>query len=121
MIGSVIQSLLINNKITPSEIRDLYSKSTDEYERKILSMTNRIAERYSLTYGDDYEVAKKDGQLVISFYKYYNYFDDDGVVRLFVTHSANINEYTITLDDGNSLIYINPIFVEKTLVEFYEN
>ena len=117
MLESIINSLLLNNKITKSEIYDIYSKSTDEYEKKLLSMVNRISDSFSLTYGDDYLLAKKAGELVICFKKYYTFIPK----KMWVSHSSSINEYTITFDDGNSVTYINPIYVELSIKEYFES
>ena len=117
MIGSIIQSLLDNNKVRQSELLGLYRASTDEYERKLLSMTDRIAGFFLLTYGDDFQIAKDKGQLVVSFYKYYS----TDPVALYITHSSNINEYTVTFEDGNSITYINPLYAEKTIRDFYKS
>ena len=112
----IIKSLLTNNKITQYELYELYSTTSDEYERKLLSMTSRLSNLFSLAYGDDFEVGIKKGQLVICFNKYYS----DTPTSLWVTHGSDVNEYTITFDDGNCLTYVNPLYVEKTIKEFYE-
>lgn len=113
----VIKSLLTNNKITQHELYELYSTSSDEYERKLLSMANRLANLFSLTYGDDFEIGNQRGQTVVCFYKYYT----ESPTALWVTHGNDVNEYTITFEDGNSLTYVNPVYVERTIKEFYES
>jgi hypothetical protein len=116
MIESIIRSLLYNHKIKQSDLLELYLASTDDYERKLLSMTDRIAGFFLLTYGDDFEIAKDSGQLVVSFYKYYS----EDPIAIYITHSNDINEYTITFEDGNSVTYINPLYAEKTIRDYYK-
>ena len=117
MIDKIIETLLLNNSVTQSEILDIYLQSTDEYERKLLSMINRLSNTFSLTYEDDYTLAKKGGELVVCFRKYYT----EEPTCISVSHASNINEYTVTYEDGNSVTLINPIPVERLIKEFYEH
>lgn len=70
-----------------------------------------------MTYTDDYTIAKKGGELVACFRKYYT----EEPTCISVSHASDINEYRVTYEDGNSIVYINPIYVEKFIKEFYEH
>ena len=112
---AIIKSLLQIHKLTEKEWRKVYRNSTDEYERRLLSMLSRLTNLYVLEYQKDVEVSKDGGQLLVSFIRYKN----EQPERINVIHFRDVNEYTILFEDLNSVTYINPLYVEKTIREFY--
>ena len=113
----IIIDLLINHKLDESQIFETYTNSTDEYERKLLSMTNRVSNFFSLTYKEDYTIGFDKGKLVVVFHKFYS---ETTRVSMYVYHAAHINELTVVLDDFNSVSLVNPYHVEKAIIDFYK-
>ncbi len=118
IITNIIDELLTRPCINQSELATVYSNVSSEYERKFVSLINRISDRFSLEYGDDYEIISDDHFLAVVLKKYYS------TTPLTVSIVYNKKEpdrmYEIIDESENIVVYNNPLYIEQFLIDYYK-
>lgn len=118
IITNILDELMTRPCLKQEELANVYSAVSSEYERKFVSLINRISDRFSLEYGDDYEIVYDDNFLAVVLKKYYSN------VPLTVSVICNKAEpermYEIIDESKNIIVYNNSLYIEQFLIDYYK-
>lgn len=118
IITNIIDELLTHPCVNQTELQEVYSNVSSEYERKFISLINRISDRFSLEYGDDYEIISDDRFLAVVLKKYYS--QDPITISVVCNKQEPERVFEIIDESENIIVYNNPLYIEQFLMDYYK-
>ena len=118
IITNIIDELLTHSCVSPEELQAVYSNVSSDYERKFISLINRISDRFSLEYGDDYEIISDDRFLAVVLKKYYS--QDPIAISVICNKKEPDRLFEIIDEAENIIVYNNPLYIEQFLMDYYK-
>lgn len=118
MIREIIEALMLQDSPRRHVVYEHYLAAENKPEKHLMSIVNRVADHFLLTYGDDLEVIKKQHELVVILKKYYS---PDPIALTVVCRPRDTERtFEIIDDQQNSIVYTKSSHVEQFIVRYYE-